>query len=291
MAMDFRGYRKIEARQKECPCYLQSAASWNRHRDGQRGFTLVEILVVISIIGMLIGLLLPAVQQSREAARRAQCQSNLKNQVLALHSFHDAHRQFPPGSNERRDLYHSWCTYVLPYMEQGNVYNQINLNRPWYDAFGNYLATRAVLPVFRCPSSVLDSSGDTDYGGVRGSGATGAPFSTFFKNGVLIAVSDTSPDVVTFSSITDGASNTICIGESADRTEEEHGSWADGLNIFFSDGMVNVARGEFFSCHPGGVLTARADGSVVFMPSTTNEYVVGAACTRNGGEVVTVPGS
>ena len=129
------------------------------------GFTLVELLVVITIIGILIGLLLPAVQSAREAARRMQCNNNLKQIGLALHLHHEQHGHFPPGhfwpeSNlgNRDGAEATWVTYILPYLEQNALYDKINWDRSFgHSAYPpdhvNIDITGQVLPMFLCPSN------------------------------------------------------------------------------------------------------------------------------------------
>jgi prepilin-type processing-associated H-X9-DG protein len=124
---------------------------------------------VIAIIAILIALLLPAVQQAREAARRTQCKNNLKQIGLALHNYHDVYNQFPcpfgitgyssPGNIGERWGHSQWVA-LLPYMEQANIYSQWNFNAPDEGWTGNQtLAQNAVLPVLKCPSSPLDGKG------------------------------------------------------------------------------------------------------------------------------------
>jgi len=98
-----------------------------RKVDCDRGFTLIELLVVIAIIAILISLLLPAVQQAREAARRTQCKNNLKQIGLAMHNYHDVHSMFPPGAIYGDDSY-GWGTFCLPYLDQVNIYNAMSVN-------------------------------------------------------------------------------------------------------------------------------------------------------------------
>ena len=127
-----------------------------RNKLNKRGFTLVELLVVIAIIGVLVALLLPAVQAAREAARRNQCKNNLKQLTLACLNYESAKRIYPKASqrlgsdlNLRADW--GWLTATLPYFEQGNLFNQINQDVNWY-AEPNRAVVLSPLPISHCPS-------------------------------------------------------------------------------------------------------------------------------------------
>jgi prepilin-type N-terminal cleavage/methylation domain-containing protein len=125
------------------------------------GFTLVELLVVIAIIGILVALLLPAVQSAREAARRMQCQNNVKQLGLALHNYHDTNKVFPPSAQFRDEsqidsktnnqLGPSWVVAILPFAEQQNLFNQFNLSVSITDN-SNMIARSTPLPWMQCPS-------------------------------------------------------------------------------------------------------------------------------------------
>src|SRR6202051_4326343 len=126
------------------------------------GFTLIELLVVIAIIAILIALLVPAVQKVREAGARLQCANNLKQIGLALHSYHGAYKQFPagyidgntnPNSTPDNDVGPGWgwASFLLPYLEQGNVFNQINFQVPVGSGV-NTAVSQISLSVFQCPS-------------------------------------------------------------------------------------------------------------------------------------------
>ncbi|MGI8426311.1 MAG: DUF1559 domain-containing protein [Actinomycetota bacterium] len=128
----------------------------------RRGFTLVELLVAIAIIGVLIALLLPAVQFAREAARRMQCANNLKNLGLALHHYHDVHRTFPPGAvgplgpafpQYAQLKHHGLGTYLLPYLEQQPLASQYRWDASWFDLPNQPVVNTQGLRIWQCPSA------------------------------------------------------------------------------------------------------------------------------------------
>ena len=216
----------------------------------RRGFTLVELLVVIAIIGVLVALLLPAVQAAREAARRTQCSNNLKQIALALHNYHDTHNVLPFGkgaSYTGAQPYARWSAQALflPYMEQTNLQNSIDFNfapetpgmggvinfMPAYQNPGRVNATqsRTRVPGFFCPSDgapVGDWPGQNNYCGNQGSwlcdrGDTAAASTdiapTETNGGMLYFLSR-----VRFADVTDGLTNTTLFSEKLRGTGNPH---------------------------------------------------------------------
>lgn len=134
-----------------------------RDLDAARGFTLVELLVVIAIIGILVALLLPAVQAAREAARRTHCANNFKQAALALHNYHDANERFPPGMNMwwhagcpnwPTGAYYGWGwgAFILPFLEEGTTHEQIDFRAGDYSAPGARDAAGNRIETYICPS-------------------------------------------------------------------------------------------------------------------------------------------
>src|SRR5262245_23023947 len=125
----------------------------------QVGFTLVELLVVIAIIGILIALLVPAVQAAREASRRMQCANNFKQVLLTVHNYHGAHKTFPPTVLGLAEGGHSWVTIVLPYFEEAALFDKYDFGVVWYDA-ANAPVYSTTLTVLQCPSTEHKLAGE-----------------------------------------------------------------------------------------------------------------------------------
>ncbi len=251
------------------------------------GFTLVELLVSISIIGLLSGMLLPAVQMIRESARLSSCANNLKNLGLGLLSYESAHRSFPHGSNFGTEF--SWGAKILPWLEQKTLHDQIDWSQSW-DAVGiNQAISRQKLPVFRCPTSLKSFDGCTDYCGISGSWRTSFPMNSADLNGMLYPAAFATSRPIEIGTVYDGTSQTIIVSEGVTVLEINHGFWACGLNCFTHDeaGVNGTDRpeDEIVSDHAAGANAVFCDGSVHFINQTLLPEIVAALCTRNGYEL------
>ncbi len=269
-----------------------------------RGFTLIELLVVIAIIGILVSLLLPAVQSAREAARRNECQNHLKQVALALHSYHDLHSCLPSGSIVRGPSFTplsgwGWGAMVLPALEQSALYARCDFSA--HNAVGaNRDAIRVTLPVMRCPSDTAPDTVDVELGShPHAAVATG---NIVGCEGFLSGLSS-----VKFSQVTDGLSMTLMLGERnyhppVDGTLPFTSSWCGivteaDLYVFTSTPHIAVSGKKpinrsassptnFSSRHPGGAFFARGDGSVGFIAETIDADLFDALGTPSGGEPV-----
>ena len=284
----------------------------------RQGFTLVELLVVIAIIGILIALLLPAIQAARESARRAQCSSNLKQIGLALQMHHDMHHSLPPGwiaydldtrkLDPEGELGWAWAARILPHLENGDVLSQlVHLDVPIGDPL-NEQASTTVLPIYRCPSDqqpdtfvlVEEDEPDeemfavakTNYVGVFGTedieDDPDHGEGSFFHN-----------SKVRFRHITDGLSKTFLVGE---RNSLIGGSTWIGVvpeALESMDRILGVCNAEpnlesyeeegemdgFSSFHSLGTQFVWADGSVHWNNEEVDVEAYMAFATIAGGEI------
>ncbi len=260
----------------------------------QRGFTMVELLVVIAILGVLIALLLPAVQAARESARRTSCGNNQHQIGLALLAFHDDHQAFPQGGVEVRSLRSptgqllypnglqlAWSAYILAYLDEKGLDRQLNLSKA-FDSPANDQAGAQVIPVFLCPSQTFTSNlvsglGRTDYGGIYGQRIIGNDNP---PNGCMIY--DFPIRII---DITDGTAYTMIVSEDT-HTDSQ---WINALNVFDVSCAINTAppiENDIVSNHLGGANTLFADGAVHFLSDNLDTTVLAALVTRNGGEIV-----
>jgi prepilin-type processing-associated H-X9-DG protein/prepilin-type N-terminal cleavage/methylation domain-containing protein len=300
----------------------------NRSCRGRPGFSLVELLVVISVIGVMVGLLMNAVQSVRGTAARAACGNTLRQLALACQHYHDTHSTFPPSDSA--DSPRPWPVFLLPYVEQENLALRTEaayraarwpLNNP------PHVGLSTVVKVYTCPADgrlsapITDDKGNTAaYGSYMG-----------ISYGTLRSGEDKPPDGamrsatgVRLAEVTDGTSNTLLLGERPPLGRLLSGNWyttaapdpalltdptypgpgmsampvfrgpspgvCGGVPIQFGPGRVQnpCDSRHFWSLHPGGANFAFCDGSVRFLRYEAAS-ILPALATRSGGEVVTGP--
>lgn len=270
------------------------------------GFTLIELLVSIAIVGVLAALLVPAVQSSREAARRTICKNQLRQLGLALHMYHEVHRCFPPGSYVMGPSFPmqsgwGWGAMALPYIEQNAIYKEINFGTG--TGLGANLPLIAIgIPAFRCPAEIgADAISCAPPGGSAFQLASG---NYCGSEGVLSAMS-----AIRIAQITDGTTQTLMLGE---RLVQPGGltslpftsAWCG--QVAFADEYdlrsvpyllpdanhpINASPSDplcFGSRHPNGANFVLADGSCVFLNNSIDTQVFVALGTPDGGETVNV---
>lgn len=243
---------------------------------GGGGTVLIVILAVVGIGvflcgGLLIALLLPAVQAAREAARRTSCSNNLKQIALAMHNYHDTYNAFPPAYtvDQNGKPLHSWRVLLLPYLEAQHVYQQIDLNEPW-DSPRNLSAAAMMPNVFRCPSDPTSgpTSTMTNYLAVTGQG-------TIMEGKTPVGMM----------SITDGTSNTLLVVEAPSSGV----NWMEPRDMDVNAFTTQWGAPGATTTHPGGGNIAMADGSVRFLSNSTPPQVRQSLATRADGQVVPLP--
>jgi prepilin-type N-terminal cleavage/methylation domain-containing protein/prepilin-type processing-associated H-X9-DG protein len=282
----------------------------NRVRQGRSasraGFTLIELLVTIAILGVLVALMMPAVQSARAAARRLQCKNHLRQLGLGLHLYHDSHQCFPAGSyvmgpSMAIQSGWGWGAMILPSIEQSSLYNLIDFGHG--NATGNNLAVIATPnPIWRCPSDLdLERVTAHPVGNLRYDLASG---NYCGSEGILSSMS-----CVRLDHVRDGTSQTFLLGERLVQPGVGSlpftSSWCGHVafaNEYDSSSIphlmpnrfhyLNIAVTDpncFGSRHTGGANFLLADGSLCFINNSIEVGVYEALGTANGGEVAQVP--
>jgi prepilin-type N-terminal cleavage/methylation domain-containing protein/prepilin-type processing-associated H-X9-DG protein len=269
----------------------------SRREPHRSGFTLVELLVVIAIIGILLGMMFPALQSVRESARLAQCQLRLQQLHLAVSEYHAAHRFWPIGTqnptgpiaNTNSGYHHNWIAGLLPYMDRAVFARRLDSGVSVY-AGANLELGRETLPEFRCPSAGIIVSNASNYAGSHHSRE--APID-LDNRGTFILNQSLSPEV----DFVDGLRETLALGEKLDKQNDL--GWLSGtratlrnVGAVFESGrdqhrpetaLSPVAVGGFGSAHPGGAVLAMADGSVRVYSRQTDQVVLTQLADRSDG--------
>lgn len=267
-------------------------------RPTRRAFTLVELLVVIAIIGILIALLLPAVQAAREAARRMQCTNNLRQLGLAAQNYHSALNCFPPGfmlvgmSGTTTPGGWAWGVFLMPFIEQSPLRDQLSATKYTLEQVVNdatlVLMLQTDLSVFRCPSSLIGplrthqgspnpKVASANYTCCRGFYSfNGATYLTKRNNGMYYGQSATR-----IQDVTDGTSNTLAIGERTSFGDDLNNdarwpSWCgpggggamNTVSSAIATKLNTASQDAFSSQHPGGAVFCFVDGSARFISET-----------------------
>ena len=248
------------------------------HRRGQMSTTAIVFLVLgivffvmVVVIGVLVALLLPAVSQARTAARTVQSKNNLKQIGLALHNYHDVYGMLPPGGiyTKNNEPYNAWMTSLLPYVEQANLYNDIDFNQPW-TASQNQLVFRTKVVSFLNPNLGPEVS---SVGGGFGASHYAGNSQVLKKNG-SIKISD----------IVDGTSNTFLAGE----VSGGFMAWGDPENRRDPANGFGTAPNQFGgpANGRGGVNMLMADGTVRFISENIDPQTLKALASPAGKEPV-----
>ncbi len=272
-------------------------------RPRQSGFTLVELLVVIAIIGILVALLLPAIQAAREAARRNGCLNNMRQIGIAAHNYLDARKKLPPGYTSSPAS--NFCTYLLPYIEENTAAKNYDFNKSWNHA-DNKKAVDLEISLYVCPSVPgLERDYAGDYSVCTAIAASAV--NKLINAGIIKPY----PNVVSIPgalqnkptslrTITDGLSKTYMLFEDAGRpfgynslgptgsTSVSGSRWADHENywVVHDVPMVNNHNNnEMFGFHSGGCTVLHCDSSVHFLDETIDGQSFVAYFSAHAGDI------
>lgn len=273
-------------------------------RNCRGAMTLVELLVVVAIIGLLAALMLPAVQAAREMARRAQCQSNLRQLGIAAALHVNAHSAFPIGcigslqSPDKRCI--SWNVQLLPFLELADAWSSFDFTVASYHSV-NKPIREVIVDVFLCPTTnnldqyspkdAWKGAAFTDYGGIYGVEGIGRdreadespPVQTLDDNSLGVMLYE---EPVVPKQVTDGLSKTVIIAEATQRRVPAKMEWVNGLNIFAQEQSTPIngvgLDNEIGSPHSSGASLVFCDGHVEFVAETIEQSLLNAMLTRAG---------
>ncbi len=230
--------------------FLPVAGCRARQPAQRHGFTLVELLVVIAIIGILIAMLLPAIQSVRGAARRTECMNNIRQLGIALHNYAGSFDAFPPAHTEL----HSWTGIILDYIEQTNVGDLYDRTKNWSHP-NNQAAIRRIIPTFLCPSNPngeafhLDSIGNGKFAAVMDYAAITHVAPVVYSGGFAEPVRNAQGGLASgkgteFRDIRDGLSNTLLLTEDVGRPVHHLSTGLGPAELQVGGGNLGVQNGR-----------------------------------------------